>query len=358
MAFAAGGQRHAAGGGIVLPGGKDFHGFHSGEHPVDRLEEQGGIMDIDDLAQRVPGGMIFPFRFRQGVPDFIPVSLGSGEAVVAVAHGQQQRIFSFGVQQGIQGGIHMAQGFGALHGPAAQVAAVHHQVEIIELPQGAFPRAQGLQHRAFRVVDQDHDMRELDRGAAADDQPRRQAGRDGLLRRPDQRQGALLKGILLQVHRADQAQAVSAGNGAFAQHKAVFNSGDEEAFRQVIRHGGMDGGNTFFAVLQIIFREDQPQGGRGIPRRLICLLPVFRFRGVLVAGDAGPGFRFYGRRRQQDFRRADSDSFKSHQSFTPSGCLPPNDMPGGGLFQPKYKKCARTGNPICLPDSCPPGPEE
>ena len=269
-------------------------------------------MNVDDFAQGETGRMVFAFRFGQAFTDLIPVGFGGGEAVVAVTHGQQQRMFAFRIHQGVQAPVHLRQLFGAVDSPAGQVAAVHHQVKIINLPQGSFVRLQRLQHRTVRIVDQDHDMGQFHRRAPADFQPRGKPVGDRLLGRADQRQGTFFKGILLQVHGADQTQAGSGGDGPFAQDKTGIHSGSQQALGQVVRHGAVDLWDQGFTVLQVVFRQDQPDGGRRVPGNGKSLFPVFRFRSVLVAGDAGPGFRFDAGGRKQDLCGTDSDSFKGH----------------------------------------------
>ena len=155
-------------------------------------------------------------------------------------------------------------------------------------------------------------MGQFHRRAPADLQPRRQTVGDGLLCRTDQRQGTLFKGILLQVHGADQAQPGAGGDGPLAQDEAGVYGRGQETLSQVVRHGTVDLRDQGLAVFQVVFRQDQPDGGRRVTGNGKGLFPVFRFGGVLVAGYAGPGFRLYAGGREKDLRGTDSDSFKRH----------------------------------------------
>ena len=162
-------------------------------------------------------------------------------------------------------------------------------------------------------------MRQLHRRSAPDDQPGRQARGNGLFRRPHQWEGAFFKGVLLQVDGAHQAEPCAGRHRTLAQDEAGIHRRNQQAFPQVVRHGGVNTGDQLRGAVQVYLRQDQPKGGRRIPDGRVRLVPVFRFGSILVAGDTGPGFPGDGRSGQQDTGGTDADAFKGHGGFLLDG---------------------------------------
>ena len=59
-------------------------------HPMDGLKDDPLVVNVVELDEGVASGVIGPLRFRQGDLDLLPVGLGGGQAVVAVAHGEEE----------------------------------------------------------------------------------------------------------------------------------------------------------------------------------------------------------------------------------------------------------------------------
>ena len=140
------------------------------------------------------------------------------------------------------------------------------------------------------VVDEDHDVGQLDGGVAADLHAGRDAGEHGALGGADGGAGALLIAVLLQVQLAQQAQAgLAVGQLALQQEHGVLQF-LKAAVGQVLLHGVVDLLDLLVHVvaLQLALRQDQAQGGGGVAHIFIDTLPVFGLRGVLVTGHHSP----------------------------------------------------------------------
>ena len=121
--------------------------------------------------------------------------------------------------QGLRRLIHL--GGGEL--PAGDASAPLLEVEAVQrlhIPGGP---GQGLDDRLVGVVNEEHDVGQLDGGVFAHLYPGGDAGEDGALRGPDEGPGAGGKVILLQVHHADEAVAdFPVGLEALNVEEAVF----------------------------------------------------------------------------------------------------------------------------------------
>ena len=269
-------------------------------------------MDVFNLAERKPGRMRPALLFRQRVADLVPRGLRRSQGMVPVPHRQQHRMLPKPGLQLRQRPVHLRQLLLRLHGVARQVPAAEHQLEVVQLPQGLLLRPQGLQNRPVRVVQQDHDVAQLQRRSPADLQPGRKALRDRLLRGPDQGQGSRRIVILLQIHRAYQTHPGSGGRFPLAKHVSVFDGRNQHAAIQILRHGAVNPRNPAVAFLQIAFRQHQPQRRRPAAHQLFRFFPVFRLGSILIAGYAGPGFRRNAFLWQQYFRGAEGLFFFWH----------------------------------------------
>ena len=133
-------------------------------------------------------------------------------------------------------------------------------------------------------------MGQLDGSVSAHRHAGRDAGEHGPLGGPDGGAGVLFIAVLFQIQLADQAQAgLAAGELALEQDHHILQL--PQAFLcQVRLHGLVDLLDLLVHVvaLQLALRQDQAQGGGGVAHIVVHPLPVFRLRGVLVAGHHGP----------------------------------------------------------------------
>ena len=233
--------------------------------------------------------------------------------MVAVAHGQRQRVAAGGIRilfvklfltaQHGQCILDLRDEGRVFHSPARNVAAVQHQFALVYLGQLLFVRRHRLDEGAARVIGQHHDVRRFQTGAGA----HLHAGRD-----------AAFHGALAGAHRAFLAPAVAVGFqlGALYVDKAVHRAG--EHILCVIVHGGVDlfNAGVRIAVLQIDLRQDQVQGAGTARCCGLGLLPVIPVTGELVAGDAAPLFQRDLCRRQKDMVRCKA-GFGIHSRFLP-----------------------------------------
>ncbi len=215
-----------------------------------------------------------------------------------MAHGEQQRCHAGHavlLLHGLVGGQALQRGG---HGVdllvgqlvAGDVAAVLHQVEVIELLHGTGGSGQRLNDGLAGVIDEQHDVGQLDGGVAAD----AGAGRDAIQHRTlggaDQRTGAGGEVVGVQIHHADKAVADAAVGLLTLDVEQGVGQRLEHAVCHVLAHGGVDIVNILVHVggLQIGLGQDETQRGGGVAHLLLHRLPVLRLRGELVAGHHGP----------------------------------------------------------------------
>ena len=131
--------------------------------------------------------------------------------MVAIPHGKQQGRLVGAVFLPI--GFRLDQRLQGLDGPldlgrilyqiALDVAAPLHQVEVIELFRPLQLLADGLDHRAARIVDEHQDVGHFQGRVLSDPQPGRDPLHDRPLRGPDQGGGTLGIVVILQVQGND-----------------------------------------------------------------------------------------------------------------------------------------------------------
>ena len=170
------------------------------------------------------------------------------------------------------------------------MAAVFHEVEVIDALHRAGSGGQGLDHGLFGVVDEQHDVGQLDGGVAAHAGARGDTVEHGALSRADQRAGAGGEVVLVKVDHTDQAVAdLAVALAALDVDQGVLER-LEDAFIEILGHGGVDIGDEFVDVggLQVGLGQDEAQGGRRIADGLLHALPIFGLRGELVAGNNSP----------------------------------------------------------------------
>ena len=170
------------------------------------------------------------------------------------------------------------------------MAAVLHQVEVIQLLHGIGCRRQRLDDGLIGIVYQQHHMGQLDGSVTAHLGTGRDAFQHCPLGGTDQGAGAGGEVVGVQIHHADEAMA-DASVGLLALHidQGILQR-PEYAVLQILLHGGVDAGDVLVHVggLEVGLRQDQPQGGRGLAHLLLHRLPVFRLGGELVTGHHSP----------------------------------------------------------------------
>ena len=244
--------------------------------------------------------MVFLLLGGQTLLDLLPVCLGGSHGVVAVTDcvGEERlrvrapvlRVEGLAVAQRLQTALDRVGVLALRNEPAGDVAAVLHEVGIIQLGEGAGLFEQRLDDPAVGVVDEDHDVRQLEAGALAHLQTGRDALDDRLFGRADKgrRAGGVLVG--LQIDREHDAAARRRAAGpAFGQYRAG-RQGTQRAVLHVLLHGlvdALDMGRDV-CVLEIDLRQGQTQRRRCVADDAVGLCPVFGLRGVLVAGDDRP----------------------------------------------------------------------
>ena len=287
--------------GVGIGGAEGVHELlviHAEHHAVDRLELQRVVVVVHHLYQGVTGGQRQILLGGLALLLLLIAGLGGGQRVVAIAHGEQQRRHAGDVVlllHGLVGGQalqRVGHGVDLLVGQleAADVTAVLHQVEVIDLLHTAGSGGQRLDDGLFGVVDEQHDVGQLDGGVAAHLGPGRDAVQHRALGGADQRARAGGKVISVQVHHADKAVAdLAVGLLALDIDQAVGQR-FKHAVGQVLAHGGVDVSDQLVHIggFQIGFRQDQAQRGGGVAHLLLHRLPVLRLRGKLVAGHHGP----------------------------------------------------------------------
>ena len=289
--------------------------LHPEHHPVDGLELQGVVVEVDQLHQGVSGGQLVPLVRGGELLGPLIALLGGGQGVVAVPHGEQEdgqvlhQVIAVaeggGVGQGGQSGVHLLL---LLSGqpPAPEVPPLLHELEVVQGLHLVGVLRQGLDHRPVRVVGQEHHVGQLDGGVLPHRHTGRDAGEDGPLGGPDGGAGAGLVVVLLQVHHADEPPAHRpAVQGALHIEEAVRVL-LEAALPEIAAHGGVDLHDVGLHVgaLQAALRQDQPQGGGGPAHPLLHPLPVLRLGGVLVTGHHAPQAQV-AVPGEQDVRRAE-----------------------------------------------------
>ena len=191
-------------------------------------------------------------------------------------------------------------------------------------------------------------MGQLNGGVFPHRHPGRDAGEDGTLGGPHQTLSSRLVVVLLQIHHAHQAPAhLSALQNALHIEQGV-GVADKAALPEVAAHGVVDLHDVglHIGTLQAALRQNEPQSRGGAAHILCYPLPVFRLRGILVAGHHAPlgVFTVLG---QQNVRGTEGQGFKRVHDFHlcfqnwvkgPCGCPP-------AALQTPQRQAARGGQP-------------
>ena len=137
------------------------------EDPVNGLKLQRRVMKIHQLAQSVAGGQTFPLV--PGGKPLLPLIalLGGGERVVSVSHGKLKYLSvllqtipdpeSLRIAEGPEGLRHQSHAL-PIQKPACHMAAILHQVKVVEDGHFIFSVCQRLNNRLLRIVAQKHGM--------------------------------------------------------------------------------------------------------------------------------------------------------------------------------------------------------
>ena len=274
-----------------------FHEFlmvDAEEHAVDGLELERVVVVVHDLNKRVAGGQREVFLGSLALLLLFIAGLGGGEGVVAVADGEQQgsdagdAVLALHRLVGGETGQRVGDRVDLLGGEL--VAAVFHQVEVIDALHLVGRGSQGLDDGLLGVVNEQHDVGQLDGGVAAHAGARGDTVEHGALSRADQRAGAGGEVVLVEVDHTNEAVTdLTVALAALDVDEGVLER-LEDALFEVLAHRGVDVGDELVDVggLQVGLGQDQAQGGRRVADGLLHALPVLGLRGELVACDDRP----------------------------------------------------------------------
>ena len=223
-----------------------------------------------------------------GREDFLQILIAGlcrRQGMVAVAYGEKQRglpgeiipgIKGLRVCQLIQSGQN-APRLGIIAEDSLQRPAVLHKVELIHLFQFARAVFHWLDHRLHRIVDQQHNVRALQRSVLAHLDARRDALQHRPLRCADQGLGPLCEIILFQVDHTDQPAAdFPIAERPAHIDKILYRAKDPVC--QIPVHRCIHRRNPLLNpwLLQVKLRYDHAQGGGGVPHKRFHLLPIIR----------------------------------------------------------------------------------
>ena len=268
------------------------------DHTVDGLEDLCRVVDILKFHECIARRMVGEVNTGIVLLKFFVAGLCGCEGMVAVADSKNHgRTLEAGVLLADGGGI-LGQGLVevfdvlALDEPAGDVAAVLHEIEIIDLLERILLRGDRLDELLVVVVAEHQHVRQLDGRVAADTLAGRDALRHGALGGADGagRAGGVV--IRVEVDHADKALA----DGAVLQRaldidKAVGVDCEHAVFH-VFFHRGVDLGSVFrfFLGAEFGFGEDQVDGGHSTLGIFAHTVPVRLIRRKLIAGNDRPFF--------------------------------------------------------------------
>ena len=245
-------------------------------------------MDVVQLHQRIAGGVSGTLLLAERLPDIQPAKPGRSQRMVPVAHGHGH------VSALSKGADGFADRFGCLaaDAPAGNVAALLHEIKVIDLFKGALFFFQRPQHPILRIVHQHHGMGHFQRRTLSHLHTGRHTVGNGVFRGADGGTGAGRKVILLQIHRTHKTTAdASVALLPLQIDKGVLQH-TEHVLTQAALHLLIDAqlGTLGPLRFQPGLRQHQPQGGIRIAHQSLALGPVSRLGGELVTGDHGPAF--------------------------------------------------------------------
>ena len=255
-------------------------------------------MVVDDLDERVAGGQGEILLRGLALLLLLVAGLGGGEGVVAVTDREQQRSHAghavLALHRLIGGQAHQS----VCHGvdlrsgelEALDVAAVFHEVEVVDLLHAVGRSGQRLDDGLIGIVDEQHDVGQLDGRVAAHAGARGDTVEHGALGGADQCAGAGGEIVLVEVDHADQAVADLAVALAALDVDERILERLKDVLLEILVHGSVDVGDELVDVggLQVGLGQDEAQGGRRIADGLFHALPILGLGRELVAGDDGP----------------------------------------------------------------------
>ena len=170
------------------------------------------------------------------------------------------------------------------------MAAVFHEVEVVDHLHAVGRGGQRLDDSLIGIVDEQHDVGQLDGRVAAHAGARGDAVEHRTLGGADQRAGAGGKVVLVEIDHADQAVADLAVALAALDVDERILERLKDVLLEILVHGGVDVGNELVDIggLQVGLGQDEAQGGRRIADGLFHALPILGLGRELVAGDDGP----------------------------------------------------------------------
>ena len=268
------------------------------EHAVDGLELERIVVVVHDLDKCVAGGQREVFLGSLALLLLFIAGLGGGEGVVAVADGEQQgrdagdAVLALHCLVGREAGQRVGDCVDLRSGElvALDMAAVFHQVEVIDALHLVGHGGQGLDDGLLGVINEQHDVGQLDGGVAAHAGARGDTVEHGALSRADQRAGAGGEVVLVEVDHTNEAVTdLTVALAALDVDEGVLER-LEDALFEVLAHRGVDVGDELVDVggLQVGLGQDEAQGGRRVADGLLHALPVLGLRGELVACDDRP----------------------------------------------------------------------
>ena len=280
------------------------------DHTVNRLEYDALIVDILDLAQGVASRMVLRFFRSQGLLQVLPHGLCGCQGVVSVAHCLENHVaFAIllnGFVEEYGQGILCAFQILLCDEGTGDVSALQHQVGIIYRSLRCVH--QRLDNALVRIVDQNQDVRHLNRCTFTDAQTRWDSFDYSAFGCTGQGSGSLAEVIRFQIRSDYQTGTGTSLSGSLDEHAARFQSA-ESTVCQILIHGLADVCGLlrlrFFS--QENFRKHQAKSGWCIPNDFLYLFPIFRFRSVLVTSNYCPLAVVGAFLWKHDFRNMESE---------------------------------------------------
>ena len=135
-----------------------------------------------------------------------------------------------------------------------------HQLKVVSLLQISLKKR--LDNRLLRIINQNHDMRQLNSGIFPNPNPWRQAVDNRTFGSPDHGFGARAIIVGFQIERHNQALARWCLTGFTINQNKPLLLLNQNTISQVLIHTSVDVSNSRIAIIifQINLREDQTQG--------------------------------------------------------------------------------------------------
>ena len=261
--------------------------------PVDGLKYYAVIMDVFKLDKGITSGMILALFLSEFSLALFPICLGGCEAVVAIAHCEEQGRHFGAVLVGIDKSGKCVDNVGyhsfIVYQPAFNMAAVHHEIEIIELLDLVKLLGNGLDNGLLIIIDENEDVGKLERCAVTNLQTGRDTLDDGTFSCTDKGSGALGIVVAFEIESYNKTVPDLAVNGTAGEYKA-FAPVFKGAVCHVVVHCLADCYDAlrFTRLFKLDLGEHQPEGRGCITDDLLNTVPIIGLGCVLVAGNACP----------------------------------------------------------------------